>query len=1050
VRVSRGVGLLIYLVLAVSLSMAQSPNGTMSGIVLDPAGGVIVGADVVIINNATGVQYPGKANSEGYYVVPNIPPGTYRVQVSNRGFKTIIKPDIVIHVEDALAINFTLPIGAASELVTVEGGAPLINTTDASVGTVVDSKFVENIPLNGRSFQDLISMTPGVVTQSPNASPTGAGSGGDFSVNGQRTESNYYMVDGVAGNVSAGTGFGTQNSTQTQATSGSVPAGTVLGTTQSLISVDALQEFRVLSSTYSAEFGRTPGGQFSLVTRSGTNDFHGTAFDYLRNGVFDASDWFNNALGVANSPLRQNDFGGTLGGPVRIPHLYDGKDKTFFFVSYEGLRLAQPQPAAANQYVPDTYLREQAPAALQSILNAYPVQNGKDFGTPAAPSVAQFIGAYSVPSQIDSISVRLDHTFSPKLSLFFRFGDTPSSQASRGTLGGLSALSQTNFDTQTFTLGAVSQLSSRASNDFRLGYVRSDAKQAATLDGFGGATPTDLATAMGVGSYVNAFPAIDLFFPGIGISALRDSGGSSNRLRQWNLIDSFSIVSGHHQFKFGVDFRRIASPGNPASPAVTGVYFGPESILTNQASDLFIQKYLSATPIFNETAAFVQDEWRVTSRLNLSLGLRWEVDPPPHGANGNDAYTVFGSIDDPASLTLAPKGTPLWHTTWYNFAPRMGFAWIARNTPGRETVVRAGGGVFFDTNNQVASAGFSAVGSAATMFYFGVPLPATPAQLNFAPSASAPYDLVSAFPSHLQQPYTLQWNVSVQQAMGRSQAFTLSYVGAEGRRLTGQENLSPGALNPNFGTIYYWRANLTSNYQALQALFQRSVTRGVHALASYTWSHCLDFGSNYYTLPYNRGNCDVDVRQNFQAGASWDLPSLRGNKFAEALLNHWGLDTRLIARTSFPVTLCGSYVTDPATGSLYCAGLSVVPNEPIYLHGSQYPGNRAINSNAFCDSILGPCAGGAAARNFVRGFGETQINLAVRREFPIKERLRLQFRAEAFNILNHPNFGFVDPNLGDATFGQATKMLNQGLGTVAAQYQQGGPRSMQFALKLLF
>lgn len=211
------------------------------------------------------------------------------------------------------------------------------------------------------------------------------------SVNGQRTESNNHTVDGVSGNLNAGDGYGAYG----PANSGSIAAATALGTTQSLVSVDALQELRVLSSSYSAQYGRTPGGQFSLATRSGTNAFHGSAFDYLRNSFFDANDWFNDHYGDPIPALRQNDFGGTLGGPISIPRIYNGKEKSFFFVSYEGLRLTQPQ-AAAIQYVPDSYMRQSAPAALQPMLNAYPLQNGLDYGTPSSPSLAEFIKSYSL------------------------------------------------------------------------------------------------------------------------------------------------------------------------------------------------------------------------------------------------------------------------------------------------------------------------------------------------------------------------------------------------------------------------------------------------------------------------------------------------------------------------------------------------------------------------------------------------------------------------------------------------------------------------------
>src|SRR5260370_2179109 len=371
--------LVVIFLLAGVPAFAQMETATLSGVIQDPNGRVVPDVEVSATRIETGTVSTTKASGAGVYFFTDLVTRPYHLTIRKPGFKEIDIKDFQLYVQDKLEQNFSLEIGSVSETVTVEGGSPLVNTTDAAVSTVIDRNFVANTPLNGRSFQDIISMTPGVVTQSPNTSPTGAGSGGDFSVNGQRTESNIYTVDGVSGNVAAGIGAGDQNSTQTAATSGSVPAGTILGTTQSLVSVDALQEFRCQSSTYSAEYGRWPGGQFSLVTRSGTNQWHGTAFDYLRNNYFDANDWFSDSLGAPKSALRQNDFGGTLGGPVLIPGLYHGKDKTFFFVSYEGLRLIQPQPAAPNQLLPDTVLRQQAPAPLPPILNAFPVPNGQDF-----------------------------------------------------------------------------------------------------------------------------------------------------------------------------------------------------------------------------------------------------------------------------------------------------------------------------------------------------------------------------------------------------------------------------------------------------------------------------------------------------------------------------------------------------------------------------------------------------------------------------------------------------------------------------------------------
>ena len=1038
-RICRSLVLTISLVFPCSF-FGQSTNAALTGVVDDPSKAVIVGAQITAINTETGVKSSTTTNNSGVYVLPGLIPGTYRIEVDKQGFKGIIEGGLVLHVQDVVQLNFHMALGSASETMTVTASGVNIDTTDASVSTVVDQQFVANMPLNGRSFQDLISMTPGVVTQSPQTTGQYAGGYGDFSVNGQRTQSNYYTVDGVTANVSGGNGGGVGE----PSTGGTVGASTALGTTQSLISVDALQEFRVESSTYSAEYGHSPGGQFSIVTRSGSNVLHGTVFDYLRNNFFDANDWFNDHYGTPTPALRQNDFGGTLGGPVSIPRLYNGKDRTFFFASYEGFRLDQPT-AATIQYVPDLFMRQQATAAMQPILNAFPLPNGIDYGTATSPSLAQFIASFSLPSSIDSTSIRLDQVISHKLSLFFRFGDTPSSTVSRPYF----ARNTTSINGQTFTIGATSQLSSGLSNEFRLGYARSNSSQIGVVDNFGGATPTNLVSDLGGNPSISTLPELIFYYAGIG-EALFVPYFGKNASRQWNLVDAFNLSLGHHNLKFGIDYRRIASPITPPAIVPLAEFLSTQSALDGTPELSEISNYKSATPLFNETALFVQDEWRVHRRLNLSLGLRWEVDPPPTEIHGDDAYTLLGSINNPLSLSVAPQGTPLWHTGWYDFAPRLGAAWTAHNQPGHETVVRAGGGVFFDTANEVAALGYSNFGFGAYNLYFGVPVPYTPSELNVPISTTPPYTAatITAFPSHLQLPYTLEWNTSIQQALGTNQAFTVSYVGSNGRRLLGTQELSLTSLNPNFGTVDYLPSGITSNYQALQLRFQRSVVRGLQGLASYTWSHSIDFGSNSAALSLQRGNSDFDVRNNFQAGLSWDLPTTNEAGFKRVLTNGWGLNARLNVRTAFPVTLGGNLTLDPATGSEYDGGLNLVSGQPVYLYGSQYPGGKAINKAAF--SLPPTGSAGDAPRNFVRSFGATQLNLAVRRDFPIHDALALEFRAEAFNILNHPNFGYVDPQYGDTTFGQATKMLNSSLGTMASQYQQGGPRSMQFALKLHF
>jgi hypothetical protein len=273
-----------------------------------------------------------------------------------------------------------------------------------------------------------------------------------------------------------------------------------------------------------------------------------------------------------------------------------------------------------------------------------------------------------------------------------------------------------------------------------------------------------------------------------------------------------------------------------------------------------------------------------------------------------------------------------------------------------------------------------------------------------------------------------------------------------------ENELAVAPFNPDFTYMAFFKNGLTSDYHAFQAHFQRRLNRNLTALAAYTWSHSIDYGSQNLSLPYKRGNSDFDVRHNLSFAFTYDFPAISQHRFGQAILGNWGIDDRFTARTGFPVTLNGVGEVDPATGQIRYTGLNVLSGEPVYITGAACsaaynnglpcPGGRAVNPNAF--AFAADSQAGDAPRNFVRGFGAWQMDLAVRREFPIYERLKLQFRAEAFNLFNHPNFGYVNPYLGQPTFGQATATLNTSLGTLNSLYQMGGPRSMQFALKLLF
>jgi hypothetical protein len=1028
--------------------LAQSPNGTISGVVFDPSNAIIADAEITAVNDATRVQYSTTANSSGVYVLANLPPGSYRIQVAKIGFKTLIKPDIVLNVQDALAINFNLPVGAASETVTVTGGASLINTENAAVGTVVDRQFADNLPMNGRSFQTLISLVPGVTTV-PGAV---TGTEGEFSINGQRTEENYFTVDGVAANTGAsalagGVGAGV---------AGSIPSETAIGTTQSLVSVDDLQEFRINTSSYSAEYGRTPGGQISFLTRSGTNDWHGSAFDYFRNAVLDSNNWFNTHANLAKTAERQNDFGGTLGGPISIPGIYDGKDKTFFFFSYEGMRLDVPQPALTTE-VPDTFLRENAPPAVQLLMKAFPVQNGADDpeclppGPPAPGATCQalFTAAYSAPASLDATSIRIDHTFGEKLKLFGRFSDSPSSSTSRAS-NDLAERETTTFGVKTLTIGATSAISPAVSNDFRFNYTRNNSAVNQVIDDFGGAQPVETSQFFPVPvppSY--QFAAFLLF------GAVPEFNVAPFFANQWqiNTNDAITIVRGSHLLKFGVDYRRLSTE-QQSNQLVNGIfYLDPASVLANSAIAT-VQTQIQTEPVFSNFSAYFEDEWRVTNRLHLSLGLRWDLNPPPGNATGSLPYTL-NQVANLATAELAPKGTPLWQTDHHAFAPRFGLAYQVRQVPGHETVLRGGVGVFYDLGNTQGAGGLTQVGFEAQQLLFGASFPLTAAQETIAvPNTSSPYNSpVFAFDPHLTLPYTLQWNVAVQQALGMSQSLTLTYVGAAGRDLLSSQFFNPSAINPNFsaGNGLFLVTNAgNSDYNALQAQFQRRLAHGFEGLASYTWSHSIDNLSTNFPKnePPIRGNSDFDVRHTFAAGLTYDLPGSYSSELAGAFFEHWALDSRITARSGLPVDIVDGLTLLP-NGLQQYVQPDLVPNIPIYVPDPTAPGGRVVNANAF-EAPAGEF--GNEPRNFVRAFGVWQTDLAIQRDFPLHDRLVLKFRAEAFNLFNRANFGRIDNNLpdGPALFGRATNTLNVQLGGLNPLFQVGGPRSIQFALKLTF
>jgi len=1034
---------------------AQSPNGNINGLVLDPSNQWIVGAVVIAVNDVTAVQYTTKTNNEGVYVLPNLPPGPYRIQVSKVGFKTIIKPDIIINIQDALSVNFTLPIGAVLETVTITGGAPLVNAESATVSTVVDRQFAENLPMNGRSFQALIDLTPGVVV-----TPTTNYDSGQFSVNGQRPSSNYWMVDGVSGNIGI-SAYGVVSN----GLAGGLGSFSVLGGTNSLASIDALQEFRIQTSTYAPEFGRTPGAQISILTRSGTNQFHGTAFDYLRNDALDANDWFADHAGLPKAEERQNDFGGTVSGPVL-------RSRAFFFFSYEGLRLRLPQSLETT--VPDLSARQNATPAMQPYLSAFPLPTP---GLPddAADGIAPFNTSFSNRGLLDAYSLRLDDRLTAQHSLFGRYNYSPSEIVQRGLAAApLSDTSVARSSTQTLTVGDTWTISPLSLNDLRFNYSRTNASSLDKTDGFGGATP------LTVSPFPSPYSASDGFFY-LGISTLSNGNlflgkNIQNLQQQINLVDNFSLQKGTHSLKFGVDYRRLNPSSNPRVYDQVAIF---SDVPSAEAGNLAASETAARQPttlLFRNLGVFAQDTWRVSPRLTVTYGIRWDVDFAPSALAGPNVPAVVNfDLNNLSQLALAPGGTPPFQTRHGNVAPRLGLAYELHSQQGWQTVVRGGFGTFFDlatsefgnlidVSYPFTASSVNVGGTFPLSASAAAPLPITPASL-------ASGTLYATDP-HLRLPYSLQWNGAIEQGLGAQQKISASYIGSGGRHLLQSAYIiNP---NPSFGAVNLVSNTASSSYHALQIEFQRRLQNGLQALASYSWSHSIDDGSAGSTGNFgnayipssvrnlNRGDSSFDVRQAISAGVTWDLPDAKLQGWGKAVLHGWSLENIVQARSATPVDLFFSNFSFLSNGALTNVRPDLVPGVPFYLGGKQYPGGKAFDPAAFVSPPIDPNTGlperqGDLRRNVLRGFGAAQWDFAVHRDFPIHEALKLQFRAEMFNVLNHPNFGPPVADLDNPQFGQSIQILSQSLsggnlgsGGFNPLYQIGGPRSIQLALKLMF
>jgi hypothetical protein len=1012
-----------------------SPLGTaiLSGTVVDENDAVVPAATVLVRDISKTIKKDTRTSAVGIFVVTQLPAGNYTVAVQQQGFATAEIKGLSLKVNDQLSLKIQLKVGQIGETVTIDPDSSIVQRS-AAVETTLNRQMIENLPLNGRSLQPVISLTPGVTVTRPTF-----GEQGQFGVNGQRASANYFVVDGVSANIGVAAGADGLG----QSGSGSLPGLSALGTTHSIFTVDGLQQFKILTSTYAPEFGRVPGAQVQVQTRSGTNQFRGSLFEYFRSGVLSANDWFANRDGLPKPDLNHHDFGGVVGGPII-------KGKTFFFASYEGLRLRLPQVATVD--VPSMSSRATAPEQVRPFLNAFPHPNGEE----TVNGLARFSASYTDQASLHATTIRIDQKLGEKLSLFGRYSHGISETETRGgASSSLNTTLQMAFQTQTLTIGLTQLITPNISNDFRANYSGTRGGKYFQVDDFGGAEPFDESLVFPTQSSVeNSLYAFSL---GSNTSFLVGKD-ATNHQHQLNFVDSLTILSGSHQIKLGVDYRRLMPVYGEWKYKQFASFNTIGEALSGTASSVAIQTQDKVGLLFTNFSAYGQDVWKLSRRFTLTYGMRWEFNPPPKGTDDQVLYTVQG-LDNPQALTLAPAGTPYYRKTYNNFAPRFGVAYQFSEHQGWERVLRGGFGIFYDLGTGSLANGAVSFPYLRRRVLSNVSFPLNPASAE-APSQSLnpPVGRIHAANPHLQLPLTMQWNVTFEQSLGSKRSLSASYVGASGRRLLRLEMLvNP---NPDFGQVFITTNEASSSYHALQLQFQRRLSRSLQSHLAYTWSHSIDNASNdsfpnppsaVFDPRLDRASSDFDVRHSFAGAITYNIPTPPFGAFGKLLLRDWSVDGIITARTAAPVDIF--FRRDLGFGPFNFRP-DVVPRVPPYRTDPSLPGGREINRAAFV--VPQTPTQGSVGRNALRGFPLRQMDLALRRRFAFAERLNLQFRMDIFNVFNRPNFADPIGDLSNSFFGTSTAMFGRSLGSNVGSvglnsiYQVGGPRTMQMSLKLQF
>ncbi|MBI4483564.1 MAG: TonB-dependent receptor [Acidobacteria bacterium] len=1025
---------LFYVISDYPVGFAQATRATISGVVKDKTGAVLPGVSVTVKNMDTGIARTTLTDDQGRYRLSQLAVGNYEVQAELSGFQTGGRRGIVLTVGREAVVDFTLEIGEMSEKVMVTGEAPLIDTASAEIGGLVEQTQIGQLPLRARDYSQLITLQAGAV-QLRHVQGSGiSGFGNRIAVSGARTSANAFSLDGINLNTETG----------------QLPSGV----TGAALGVEAVREFQVLTSNYSAQHGRAAGANVVAITRSGTNDLHGLAYWYLRNDNLDARNFFD----AAKPEFKRNQFGFNVGGPVV-------RDKTFFFGNYEGLgdRLGLtsigrvPTSDARRGILPSRTVT--VDPQIVPYLNLYPLPNGRIFDD----GTGEFLHSDTVPTDQDYFTVRLDHTFTDKYSLFGRFSYDGSDRATPDDLGLFAPAVEAK--TMSFALELKALFSSQLIGVFRAGVNRNrigEFNQALI------SIPPSL-------SFVEKRPlgSIDVS----GLSVLTGIGGSSNpRQHAFTAPQgyvSFDYTTGRHALKFGVDLEQNILAKRQDSRSGGEIRFGSlMAFLTNGVPTRFRVKGPDrlADPFStfeqNVFAAYIQDDIHATPRLTLNLGLRYGFTTVPTERYGRLSNIRFAT--DP----LPTVGEPYYENDVINFDPRVGFAWDV--TGNSKTSLRGGFGIFQEPilvkhilNTISAQPPFWSEAAPLGSQLRGLFPFVSQAQLEELVKGP---QTVHSFDFQADTPYMIHSSLSLQRALTGGIVATATYTFTRGVHLVSRTDfnlpvptflpdgrvffaLNAPPYNPSFGTYKRYGTGADSWYNGLQMGIRNRMSSGFMFQASYTYSRNLDTQSSHLAdettatrvmNPFNffqdKALADTDVRHNFVGNWVYELPFGRDwTGAARGLLYGWTVSGIVSLATGSPRNLESNATITHVLMTNNLSRPDLVPgasNTPV-LGGP----DRYFDPNAFVPQQRGFF--GTTGRNTLIAPGLAMVDLALTKKFSLTERHRLEFRTEFFNLLNRANFGYPEVRLFNASGAR--------LGSAARITRTTTPaRQIQFALRYTF